>query len=456
MIRNIGNNNVAENHLRYLRLLSRYSLKSIITDAVSNKDVGLGLKKRKNLIFFVFAILLPLPLKAGVINHGTYTYGGATVAAETASKARGCIAWECYTCPTIGGARLCRWCVTLASLDPIAYSVNGNCSLDPLEEHRYYVVSNCTAGFQFDSDTGKCVPGDKNEGDSCDDQRGGTNPINLGVGNKYQTEADYVGGGVFPLSVSRTFNSISGVWQFLTEVRLNTAGTIAIVVRRDGKKLPFSADGVGGWIGDPDVTGSLASFTDGAGAITAWRYTTLDKTAEDYSASGKLLTVTDRSGLSHAYAHAATDISVTHSQGGVLVYQLDTNGRITGFVTPDNDQYSYGYDIADNLISINYPNSGGTRTYHYEDTYSPNTLTGITDANGARFATWTYDSLGRAISSEHNGGAEKVAIDYTYLENATDPRSTATNVLGKQTTYHFTTVHGVRRVVRVEGHPSAN
>jgi YD repeat-containing protein len=41
-----------------------------------------------------------------------------------------------------------------------------------------------------------------------------------------------------------------------------------------------------------------------------------------------------------------------------------------------------------------------------------------------------------------------------YVE--TDPRTTGTNPLGKQTTYHFTTLHGVGKVKQVEGHPSTN
>ena len=38
------------------------------------------------------------------------------------------------------------------------------------------------------------------------------------------------------------------------------------------------------------------------------------------------------------------------------------------------------------------------------DTTFPNLLTGIIDENGVRFATWTYDSLARATSSQHAGG----------------------------------------------------
>ena len=89
--------------------------------------------------------------------------------------------------------------------------------------------------------------------------------------------------------------------------------------------------------------------------------------------------------------------------------------------------------------------------YHYEDSRFPAALTGITDERGIRYATWAYDELGRAISSEHTGGAERTQISF----NA-DGSSTVTNALGKQTIYSFKYLTGARRVVKVEGQPTAN
>ena len=308
-----------------------------------------------------------------------------------------------------------------------------------------------------DSVTGECIPSGKNEGEStCPSATAGTNPINLGVGNKYQIETDYLGHSVYPLMVRRTFNSLSANWQFHSQINAEADLSEAVLVRADGKKLTIPSDGSGGWTPDPDVTDVLQSFEDTSGNITSWRYTTLDQQVEDYDADGRLMAITHRSGLSHTYTYTASDVTVTHSEGDVLTYQLDTTGRIIGFTDPDNHQYTYSYDTEDRLTGITYPNSGGTRTYHYEDVNYPKALTGITDANGDRFATWTYDNLGRAISSSHHNGADLVTIDYTHLDDAIDPRATATNPLGKQTTYHFTTIHGVRKVTQVEGHPSTN
>ena len=160
--------------------------------------------------------------------------------------------------------------------------------------------------------------------------------------------------------------------------------------------------------------------------------------------------------MSHTFSYTSADITVADPNGEQLIYQLDEFGRIARFTTPDNQTYVYGYDSNGRLMSVSYPNSGGVRAYHYEDANFPNVLTGITDANGDRFATWAYDTSGRAISSEHKSGAEKVSIDYTYIDSSSDSRVITTNVLGKQTTYHFDTIYGVHKVVQVEGHPSTN
>ena len=90
------------------------------------------------------------------------------------------------------------------------------------------------------------------------------------------------------------------------------------------------------------------------------------------------------------------------------------------------------------------------RRYHYTNP-NPKLLTGITDERGVRYATWSYDDQGRAISSEHANGAEKVTLSY----NA-DGSTTVTNELGKQTVYRFQTIQGVRRITAIEGEPSAN
>jgi YD repeat-containing protein len=89
--------------------------------------------------------------------------------------------------------------------------------------------------------------------------------------------------------------------------------------------------------------------------------------------------------------------------------------------------------------------------YHYEDTKHPHALTGITDENGVRYATWTYDSDGRAISSQHAGG-----VDIGQVEYNADGTVTTTNSLGLKATYYFVDIQGVKKQIKVEGAATAN
>jgi YD repeat-containing protein len=138
----------------------------------------------------------------------------------------------------------------------------------------------------------------------------------------------------------------------------------------------------------------------------------------------------------------------------ILSIQYNGAGQI-GSVTNGNNAVSYEYQEARNLTKVT-PNDQPSTTYHYEKPGFPHHLTAITDAKGTRFAEWAYDSLGRAITSEHAGGKEKYSIDYTNLNDLTDSRTMVTNPLGKKTVYHYGIYQGIRKIKSVEGQASAN
>lgn len=84
------------------------------------------------------------------------------------------------------------------------------------------------------------------------------------------------------------------------------------------------------------------------------------------------------------------------------------------------------------------------RSYHYNEpaytggAHLPSALTGITNENGVRFATYQYDVQGRAIVTEHAEGANRYSLAYH-----ADGSTTVTDPLGTQRTYHFQSVVGV-------------
>ncbi|WP_439899495.1 RHS repeat protein [Pseudomonas aeruginosa] len=113
----------------------------------------------------------------------------------------------------------------------------------------------------------------------------------------------------------------------------------------------------------------------------------------------------------------------------------------------------YTYDKEQRLTSVTRTDGQySTKTqYLYDDPRNIKLLTGIQDNNNRRFATWTYDDQGRAISSEHANGAEKVTLAYN-----DDGSTTVTNEYGKQATYRFQVIQGIKRIVAIEGQPSPN
>jgi YD repeat-containing protein len=140
------------------------------------------------------------------------------------------------------------------------------------------------------------------------------------------------------------------------------------------------------------------------GTQTGWQLLKPDDSIETYTLTGLLSSITSRTGLVTNLTYDGKNrlVGVTGPFGHTLSFVNDGDGRVTQITAPDGGVYSYAYSPAGNLTSVNYPN-GGQRQYLYENTNFLNALTGIIDENGQRFATWTYDSQGRATSSQHGG-----------------------------------------------------
>jgi len=129
-------------------------------------------------------------------------------------------------------------------------------------------------------------------------------------------------------------------------------------------------------------------------------------------------------------------LAVTDTYGRSLQFAHDGSGRLGTVTAPDGTVVTYGYDGSSRLATATYPGTV-TRTYHYENATYPRALTGITDETGQRYATWTYDSQGRATSSEH--GATNSGIDrHTVTYNA-NGSATITDPLNTQRTQNYAT-----------------
>jgi YD repeat-containing protein len=221
-----------------------------------------------------------------------------------------------------------------------------------------------------------------------------------------------------------------------------------IATRADGREDTFTNNGGGVYSADADVTTIVIAVP-----LTGWQLRLADDTIETYTLTGLLSSVTTRAGLvtTLAYDGSSHLINVTGPFGHTLTFANDANGRVSQMTVPDGGIYTYAYSsTSNNLISITYP-SGAQRQYVYENTTYPNALTGIIDENGQRFATWAYDSQGRAVSSQHAGGVELTSLAYN-----SDGTTSVTDARGNVHGYALTTQFGIVKPTAVTGVPVQN
>ncbi len=286
------------------------------------------------------------------------------------------------------------------------------------------------------------------------------NPINTATGNKYQVEIDYRGNNLIP-SFQHSYNSDSATldfgigygWTSIISKRLVNDGNTMLVHYDSGKSESFVKLG-GIWQGDADS--NLIIREDSTGFIVE----TPQNQVERYDKQGRLVSDTDRFNLTTHYSYGSLGLinSITGPFGHTIQLSYSTDGHLDVMTDPQGNDYTYSYDNVGNLLSVTYPDNtpldnsdNPTRVYHYENLAFPHHLTGITDETGIRYATWAYDTSGRAVSSEHAGGLDKSTLIFN-----TDGSVTTTNPLGKATTFRFTTIHGVKKVTDVSGHATAS
>ncbi|HLF95583.1 MAG TPA: DUF6531 domain-containing protein, partial [Methylococcaceae bacterium] len=327
------------------------------------------------------------------------------------------------------------------------------------------VAASCPPNTQMNGDTRSCglLTGKNNP-----DQSAGQplvcegNPCDPATGNKYQREQDYRSKAAPLLRLVRHYNglyprqtSLGAQWKHDYDRRIAyRSGEIhAYAHRADGKIVEFTlTDGV--FVPPVNIPATLLETRDASGTHTGWRYVSEEEEVETYDAAGHLIFLANRAGLAQTLTYDVQNrlSQVSDSFGRTLSLSYDGLNRIRTVTDPAGGVIRYAYDTAGNLSVVTYPDAtpadsadNPARLYHYEDPRFPHALTGITDENGARYATWSYDAQGRAASSEHAGGAEQVTLSYE-----ADGSTTVTDALGKTRHYAFETVLGVVRPTRVE------
>lgn len=366
-------------------------------------------------------------------------------------------------------------------------------SQDGLTVYRRRAVE-CPAGYVGDGATNTCVlpagtPDPTKNNDPCKAGCNGSNPVHSALGYKLQREVDFSGNGTL-LGFARYYNSsqqwspwvLGRQWQSNFDLRItkvSTEGaTTATAYRGNGDKFYFSHDATGHWKADPDVTLSLLEIFDAQGKTIGWTVESDQGVTEEYGAEGQLTRISDRDGhtLDMAYTNGllaqVTDENgrnLAFTYGTVPIGSGDSAIRLTKMVSSGGLVVTYVYDSADSpyqqyrgmLKQVVYTstldaNYSATRTYVYGegDNANPLLLTGITDENGKRSASWRYDANGRAILSVH--GTSDADADRVELTYAADGSTDVKNYLGSATapavrTLKFQTIFGVTHLVGSTG-----
>ncbi len=260
------------------------------------------------------------------------------------------------------------------------------------------------------------------EDQGCAGENGEGNPCNVSTGNKYQSETDFSNAG---LSFTRSYNSqnlanlgLGAGWRHNFQRKLSIDGNGLTHISGNGRGEPWTKI-AGVWQGEPDSDIAIVETSSG------FELTKANDVVETYNSFGQLLTITDTNGQVTSYTYNANNqLETVSNQYGSSLSLFYKEFNLSHVIDALGSEYRFEYYPNGNLESVIYPDTTATddsdnprRTYHYEDTNYPSHLTGITDENGDRYATWAYDADGKAISTEHaqttnTVGQEKFELDY--------------------------------------------
>jgi RHS repeat-associated protein len=222
-----------------------------------------------------------------------------------------------------------------------------------------------------------------------------------------------------------------------TDSALSTATTGGLFADRVGNPAAtdFFAYKTGSGVNNYyDANGQLTKTTDGDGNTTAY----------DYDAAGQLTTMhrPDATTLGYGYddvgnrtsyedgnhnttSWAYTDAANPHSPTSMTPpglnatqYEYDRAGNLAVLTDASNRTTTYSYDDANRITDVAYSSSStpSVTNVQYDN---EGRRTSVTEDNGIGTSAWTYDSLGRVLTSKLGGSGSTVTYDYDLNGNTT-------------------------------------
>ncbi|QNH11767.1 RHS repeat-associated core domain-containing protein [Xanthomonas sp. SI] len=326
-------------------------------------------------------------------------------------------------------------------------------------------------GFAYVAGTAPLNPGSVLGVPRCREQCFG-DPINAGVGNKFETHVEYRGEGVFPLSLALTYNSSRGISYYPEELKVfgrnrthsylrrinyfdTSSGPVVYVSRPGGEALRFTQSG-SGWVPDVPGDGQLSMSVDGGGAIAGWQLRENKGDVEIFDAKGQLSEIQDVSGFRQvlAYDDAGRLASVRDAVGRAMRFEYGADGLVSGVWLPDGQQLRFYYTASKDLERVSYPD-GHEVKYLYDEPdhisgYAPAGMyTGFIDEQQQRYSTTSYakslyGSDAKALETYLGDAVDRHMADYAFADGETYTTAAAiTSSLGSVKTISFALVDGI-------------
>ncbi len=286
-------------------------------------------------------------------------------------------------------------------------------------------------------------------------------PVNVSNGNMWVEHTDYGLPGVGQnIQINRFYNTIvqkAGLFGFGWSTAYDESLTIfdskAITLNMpDGRAINFGrTDDTDPYNNlTPDFYGELVKNPDDTYTLTF-----KEGVVHHFRSDGKLLWQRDIDGNQTTlnYDTSGSLTGITDSLGRTLNVTM-INGRVAQISDSIGIVADYVYNPDDTLLSVTYADNS---KYQFEYTTGGGKilLTTVKDALNNVLETHQYDSQGRALTSEKDGGVEKYTFDYTNAELTADPFTIVTDALGRTTKYTFDKSKGRNVVTKIEGNCSS-
>ncbi|MFL6230732.1 MAG: DUF6765 family protein [Pyrinomonadaceae bacterium] len=335
-----------------------------------------------------------------------------------------------------------RASLTGVVVSPPAVSFSG-CILQDQTVHEFRINVATTPGGD----------GTNNGRPPCNAQVG--EPVNVTNGNVFLDQTDYrlpgVGAG---LEITRSYNSAgsarSGLfgrgWTTALDVSVEASSPSLLRLNLpDDRAVLFDASASG--VFTPRESANLHARIERA-AAGGFTLTTLGGSVQRFNASGRLVSTADRYGNLTLLDYDAVGglASVTDPSGRRLSVEGDDARRVVALSDSLGTVATYTYGAHGELSAVNYPEGSGFRFTYAPSAAGAPLLTNVTDALGHTVEAHAYDARGRAVSTERDGGVERVTLTYV-SEAETD----ATDARGHVTKFFIDRTRGRNVVTRVEG-----